>query len=320
MKTAQRVLVVDRDAAVCEQVREVLDGDAVDCDLASGVAEAQKSLEDPRVACLVLDLRAESPDSLGWLRRLRSERPALRVVVLAGPEDQAQVLDALRLGACDYLAKPLHEEELRLSVRRALETHDLEARWQTARDELEGRGTPADLLREICEGMTREIEPHRLVAAALRPILRASGARCASLYLIDNTRGCLSLEGQVSGTDEDREELPRDRGLTGGTLQSGALVVSPEPEREARFDPAVDTPASGVAGPLWVVPLRVRERVLGVARVFPPPERGDDAGFAEWLAAPLSAAARNVLLYRSLLESVEDLARARREAEAKQPK
>jgi hypothetical protein len=57
--------------------------------------------------------------------------------------------------------------------------------------------------------------------------------------------------------------------------------------------------------------------VLGVARVFPGEQLGAPARLAELLAAPLSAATRNVLLYRSLLESVEDVARARREAEAR---
>jgi hypothetical protein len=51
--------------------------------------------------------------------------------------------------------------------------------------------------------------------------------------------------------------------------------------------------------------------------VFPGEQLGASARLAELLAAPLSAATRNVLLYRSLLESVEDVARARREAEAR---
>jgi hypothetical protein len=52
----------------------------------------------------------------------------------------------------------------------------------------------------------------------------------------------------------------------------------------------------------------VRDRVLGVARVFPVRDRCVGAR-AKLLAAPLSATTRNVLLYRSLLESVEDVAR-----------
>ncbi len=175
----------------------------------------------------------------------------------------------------------------------------------------------AELLRAIAEGATREIDPARLLAASLRPIARATAARAVSLYLIDNASGRLVCEAQCEGSDVDRADLPRTAGLTGGSLAAGAIVATDHPERDARFDPAVDTPESGEPGPLLVVPLRVRERVLGVARVFPSAAVGASARLAELLAAPLSAATRNVLLYRSLLESVEDVARARRESEGR---
>jgi sigma-B regulation protein RsbU (phosphoserine phosphatase) len=174
-----------------------------------------------------------------------------------------------------------------------------------------------ELLREVAEGMTRETVPERLLAASLRPIARVTSARVASLYLIDNASGRLVCEAQCEGTDVDRSDLPRGAGLTGVCLQSGSIVATDSPARDARFDPEVDTPESGAPGALLVIPLRVRERVLGVARVFPGASVAASARLAELLAAPLSAATRNVLLYRSLLESVEDLARARREAEGR---
>ena len=54
--------------------------------------------------------------------------------------------------------------------------------------------------------------------------------------------------------------------------------------------------------------------MLGVARVLPSEDRPVPVRTAEVLASALSAAIRNVLLYRSLLESIEDVARARRES------
>ena len=96
-----------------------------------------------------------------------------------------------------------------------------------------------------------------------------------------------------------------------GTVDIGA---SSRPEIDPRFDPAVDTPEDGTPGPLLCVPIRLRGKVLGVARVFPKDPAAATARTGEVLAASLSAVVRNVLLYRSLLESIEDLARARRDA------
>ena len=92
------------------------------------------------------------------------------------------------------------------------------------------------------------------------------------------------------------------------------MLFRSHPENDPRFDPEVDTPQGGRVGPILCVPLKIRSKILGVARVFPAQRVGASARTAEVLAAALSAAVRNVLLYRSLLESIEDLARARREA------
>jgi ribosomal protein S28E/S33 len=61
-------------------------------------------------------------------------------------------------------------------------------------------------------------------------------------------------------------------------------------------------------------PIAIRGRVLGLARAFLPAGSRASLRTAEVIGTALSAAVRNALLYRSLLESIDDLARARREA------
>jgi hypothetical protein len=75
---------------------------------------------------------------------------------------------------------------------------------------------------------------------------------------------------------------------------------------------AVDTPEGGAVRPFLCGPIRFRGRTLGVFRVFP--ARAEDASpaLAELLSAALSAAVRNVLLYRSLVQTIEEVAAARR--------
>ena len=163
--------------------------------------------------------------------------------------------------------------------------------------------------------MTNEVEPEQLIRSALRPVAQALSASPASIHLIDGRTGELVLEGERDeGGVSDRPRLPRDRGLTGMVLQTGRLVATDHPESDARFDAEVDTPQGGEAGPLLCIPLKIRGKVLGVARVFPSLAVGASPRVGEVLAGALAAAIRNVLLYRSLLESIEDLARARREA------
>ena len=68
----------------------------------------------------------------------------------------------------------------------------------------------------------------------------------------------------------------------------------------------------GLARPMICVPIRLREKGVGVLRVFIEEGRPASPRTAEILAAAFSAAVRNVLLYRSLLQSIEEVAEARR--------
>jgi hypothetical protein len=92
-------------------------------------------------------------------------------------------------------------------------------------------------------------------------------------------------------------------------------VACESPAADPRFDAAVDTPESGERGAFLALPLRFRGRTLGVFRAFTPDPRMASPRTAEVLGAALSAAIRNVLLYRSLVDSIEEVARARRESQ-----
>jgi GAF domain-containing protein len=171
-----------------------------------------------------------------------------------------------------------------------------------------------ELAREIASALCAEIEPAPLLRAALRPIAERLGASPVSLYLVDSRVGSLALEVSAGPGRADRPRLPRDRGFAGRVLQGGGAVAADEPSSLQGFDVAVDTPEDGAPGPLYCVPIAIRGRVLGLARAFLPAGAGTSARTAELLSSALSAAVRNALLYRSLLESIDDLARARRES------
>ncbi len=178
-------------------------------------------------------------------------------------------------------------------------------------------GDLSELVRRICDASAAEVEPRRLLAAVLQPIAAAFSAAPVSLYLCDPASGDLVREAECDGAFRaDRPLLPRGRGLTGSVLETGRLVASDSPQADPRFDAAVDTPDGGSAGPLLCLPLTFRGKVLGVARIFPREPDRASARAGEVLAAALSAAVRNVMLYRSLVESIEEVANARREAQA----
>ena len=88
---------------------------------------------------------------------------------------------------------------------------------------------------------------------------------------------------------------------------------APEPAADPRFDAEVDTAEDAGAAPLLCGPIRFRGRTLGVFRAFFEPGTMPPARTGEVLTAVLSAAVRQTLLYRSLIDSIDELAQARRD-------
>jgi DNA-binding response OmpR family regulator len=514
-----RVLVVDDELFFRELIGDVLTNAGIAHVTAATGADALELAADPEVGVVVLDLELPDLHGLEVFRRVKEQRPTLRIVILSASTQEEHVLEALRLGAFDYLAKPLHEEELLLSVRRALETYGIASGWlglrsrvdrlqaslaelwsraraegaspedlrslavqaaaevlgaartslmllddqadslkvvaavgnkvateamdavpvgqgvagmahargeallvsdvaadarfaarqapgaygtrsfavapltagartlgvlcatersgggafdaedlallriiagqvahmlqappaeaapsdleidvdidepalteatsaeaatagapeQSLLDAPSDRDRGADLAREICDAVTAEVEPARILDAALRPISAALGAVPVSIYLRSAETGELTREAEFSddGRRTDRAQLSASRGLAGSVLATGQLVATADPSADPRFDAALDTPEEGAASALVCGALRFRGKSIGIFRAFPADGANASAELGELIAAALSAAVRNVLLYRSLVESIEEVAQARRAA------
>jgi signal transduction protein with GAF and PtsI domain len=177
---------------------------------------------------------------------------------------------------------------------------------------LEGDG---ELARMVCEAVAAEVEPDRVLRLATSAVAVQLFAAPVSLYLLNPEQTLLEMLAEADGgVANDRNDLPTDRGLVGIVVTTGQLVAVEDPAGDARFDVSVDTPSDGMARPYLCIPLKLRGKVVGVLRVFMEEGRSASARTAEVLAAAFSAAVRNVLLYRSLLQSIEEVATARRQA------
>ena len=497
MKQSARVLVVDDERFFREAIGDVLAEGDIAYVCAATAAEAENLAREPDIGVVVLDIELPDKNGLELFRELREQRPELRVIVRSAHGSQEYVLEALRLGAFDYLAKPIHEEELRLTVRRALESHRVSADWSRLRGRLsklagtlttmwerarrgpdggqalreaavdaasevaraartslllmdeeglqlrvaavigadvpaeqmepvafgEGvagfviaKGRPvvvrdaarderfterarpdryrsssfvavpliaddaafgllcatdrvdgepfdaedvallqiltaqiaqllhvslladrppapappasadlvdaafeaevpeAELAQGIAEAMTARLESPETLGRALAEAARLLGASLVSIHLAREGDAGLAREAEGDdGLRSDRDVLPTGRGLTGTAFETGQVMACGQPAEDPRFDATVDTAADGGVAPLLCGPVRFRGKTLGVFRAFFEPGVLPAARTGELLSATLSAAVRQTLLYRSLIDSIDELAQARRD-------
>jgi two-component system response regulator AtoC len=121
-----KILVVDDEEGLREFLAEALAGDGHAVDSRADGQEALDALARQSYDLLVTDLRMPNVDGLELLRRVRAELPEMEVLVLTAYGSVDTAVEAMKLGAFDYLQKPLSgPAELRLLARRALERRDL---------------------------------------------------------------------------------------------------------------------------------------------------------------------------------------------------
>ena len=117
-----RILVVDDEEGIRELVAEVLEGEGHEVVRASDGEQALRALDAGAFAALVTDMRMPGIDGLELVRRARAALPDLEILVLTAHGTIETAVEAIKLGAREYLQKPLRSPaELRLVMARALE-------------------------------------------------------------------------------------------------------------------------------------------------------------------------------------------------------
>jgi two-component system response regulator FlrC len=116
------VLIVDDEPGVRSFLGEVLKGEGYVVTSAADGEEASRLLDQRGFHVVITDLRMPRVDGMTVVRKVRVESPETEVIVLTGNATVATAVEAMKLGAFDYLVKPLSgPDELRIVVRRALE-------------------------------------------------------------------------------------------------------------------------------------------------------------------------------------------------------
>jgi two-component system, NtrC family, sensor kinase len=120
----RRILIVDDEEAVRNLFVAALGG-SYECVTAADAQEALIKLSERQFALVISDVQMPGLSGIELLRKIISDFPDVAVIVASAIERTQRVIDALRIGALDYLIKPCDMDVLQLSVARALERRTL---------------------------------------------------------------------------------------------------------------------------------------------------------------------------------------------------
>jgi UDP-3-O-[3-hydroxymyristoyl] N-acetylglucosamine deacetylase len=215
----KRILVVDDDERVLKSIRGVLEDEGFHVATARSGEEALRlSAQDgPDVA--LLDIWMPGMDGIEALRRLKRVAPRCEVIMISGHATISTAMAAVKLGAFDFIEKPLSLDALLMTVRRAFERRHDQAKA------LEGSRSPM-------EGFPLEGEPRRAHEAEEKWTAPTSGrvaeATSPSLCLQRTLKKSVVLYGRGLHSGKKTglllQPLPPNSGILFGNLSSDDVV------------------------------------------------------------------------------------------------
>ena len=134
-----RVLAVDDEEVVCESIRRVLIEEGYEVETTTSARDGLARIRREVFDLLLLDIKMPELDGIELLREARSVSPETEVIIITGYATIETAVEAIKLGAFDYLEKPVSPPQLIVAAARALERKHLVNLTNRLRSELEDR-------------------------------------------------------------------------------------------------------------------------------------------------------------------------------------
>lgn len=198
-------------------------------------AQALELLGSREIPLIVTDIRMPGMDGLELLKRIRKEWPDSEVIMITGHGDMDVAIESLRLGAGDFITKPLHENALEISLKRAVNKISI-------RDQL--REYTENLEHLVLEKSKELVEAERMaavgqtVASMSHAIKNVAGGLEGGMFVIEKGLELENREYLRQGWEMVRRDVERIKNLSMELLDYAKPVtitpVDADPNSPAR--------------------------------------------------------------------------------------
>ena len=135
----QKILVVDDEQNIRRMLNRVLSSEGFIVKEAINGLEALKRLEEEDYSLVLLDLKMPGLNGIETLKKIRESDINLPIIMISAYGSISEAVEAMKLGALDYLTKPFDIEELKIIVERAIKQYELKVENIYYREEEEKR-------------------------------------------------------------------------------------------------------------------------------------------------------------------------------------
>jgi two-component system NtrC family sensor kinase len=268
--TGERILVVDDSPAVRDVLcNNILSEYGFRTLVARTGPEGLALAQEHEPDLIMLDQRLPEMEGLEVLRRLREQGSRAAVIMMTAHGSESVAVEAFRLGARDYMMKPIQSEVLIESIERALresrlakEKEDLLRRLEATNAQLESMVARLVMLNNVGKAVTSMLDVEQVLDRVLDAALHLTLADQSAILLADQRGKELYLRA-AKGLDRQLPSSFRikvEDSIAGEVLRTGKPIIA----RAARGREGVKVKTGYLVKALALVPLRLGERVTGV--------------------------------------------------------
>jgi DNA-binding NtrC family response regulator len=134
------IFIIDDEKEICESIKMILEYEGYKVNYSVSANEGLDSLAQNQVSCLLLDIQMPEMSGFEVLKRIKESTPSLSVIIISAHGSVENAIKATRLGAFDFIEKPIDRDKLLISVRNAVEKANLINENIEIKKSLEGEG------------------------------------------------------------------------------------------------------------------------------------------------------------------------------------
>jgi len=267
-----KILVVDDELMIRNLLGDVLTDAGYSVDTAPEAKTAAEKLRTGEFDLVLLDYMMPEETGIDLLRRIKEEGINVAVIILTAYASLESAVEALRLGAEDYLSKPINRDILLHSIEKVLSGRRLKSENIHLVKELRRRVERLNLISQMGVAIASTLDVDTVIRNSITVSKKAVDGEAATLFTIDEITG--ELEFKIAQRPDGRDDetitglkLPPGQGVAGWVAQTGKPVLVEDASQDPRFYPEIDKKTGATTRSLIAVPLKIRERVIGVIEV-----------------------------------------------------
>jgi len=300
MKTDKaKILVIDDETIVHESCSRILTEEGYTIDSAFTGQEGFTKMEEESYDLVITDLKMPGISGMEALKKIKGDNPNVGIIMITGYSTAETAVEAMKLGAFDYLPKPFTPDELTAVVSKALEkkrvlleTQHLESAYQDATKAISSSLNLNEVLNLIVMSVVNLLD----VKGCGVNLLDATGKRLETRVACGLSEDYLS-KGPIFAEKSITEAI------------AGETVFIKDASKDSRIQYPSEAQKEGIVS-ILSIPLKAKDQVIGVLRVYTGVVRqftDKEMDLIYKLAEQAGIAVMNARLYQGIKNDYESL-------------